>query len=119
MDNKSLSFKGKENYINNRKLSANTSNGKQSLISIDSQHNLSTVGLRSFDNQFLKYIQFKVKQYELHPFRRPNLKIINEDVKYKLFEMNKKTTFENKALPLVKSQCKQYKKKSPWISATS
>ena len=95
MDNKSLSFKGKENYINNRKLSANTSNGKQSLISIDSQHNLSTVGLRSFDNQFLNYIQFKVKQYELHPFRRPNLKIINEDVKYKLFEMNKKTTFEN------------------------
>ena len=37
-----------------------------------------------------KFVHEKVKQYKLHPDRKPNLKIVNEDIKYRLFEMNEK-----------------------------
>ena len=37
-----------------------------------------------------KIVHEKVKQYELHPDRKPNLKIVNEDIKYRLIEMNEK-----------------------------
>ena len=39
-------------------------------------------------NDFPKLLHKKVKQYELHPFRRPNLKLVGEDIKYRIFEMN-------------------------------
>ena len=33
-----------------------------------------------------KYYKSKMKQYQMHPFRKPNLKIVQEDIKYKLFD---------------------------------
>ena len=36
-----------------------------------------------------KYIHKQVRQYELHPYRQYNLKIVSEDIKNKLFEMHK------------------------------
>ena len=39
-------------------------------------------------SNFSKLIHDKVKQYQKHPFRQYNLKIIGEDIKNKLFEMN-------------------------------
>ena len=39
-------------------------------------------------NNFSKLINDKVKQYQKHPFRQYNLKIIGENIKNKLFEMN-------------------------------
>ena len=44
--------------------------------------------------KFPEFLHNKVKQYELHPFRRPNLKIVGEDLKYRLFEMNEKNNIE-------------------------
>ena len=41
-----------------------------------------------------KFIHEQVKQYEKHPFRKPNLKIVGEDIKYRLFEMNEKDNKE-------------------------
>ena len=37
-----------------------------------------------------KFVHEKVKEYKLHPDRKPNLKIVNEDIKYKLIKMNEK-----------------------------
>ena len=39
-------------------------------------------------SNFSKFIHNKVKQYQKHPYRQYNLKIIGEDIKNKLFEMN-------------------------------
>ena len=39
-------------------------------------------------------IQEKIEQYQLHPFRRVNLKLIGEGIKQKLLEMNAENQFE-------------------------
>ena len=42
-----------------------------------------------------KLIHDQVKEYELHPHRQFNLKLIGEDIKYKLFEMNIENSLDN------------------------
>ena len=55
-----------------------------------------------------KYIKKQVKQYELHPYRQFNLKIINEDIKNKLYEMNREN---NTTISLSNERILQTKKK--------
>ena len=53
--------------------------------------------LKSIDSDKFKsqkFIHNKVKQYEIHPFRQFNLKIIGEDIKNKIHEMNKENIFD-------------------------
>ena len=40
-------------------------------------------------------IQDQIEQYKLHPFRRWNLKLIGEDIKQKLIEMNEENGGDN------------------------
>ena len=55
-----------------------------------------------------EFIHKQVRQYELHPYRQYNLKIINEDIKNKLFEMNKEN---NTSINLQNNNGLQNKKK--------
>ena len=57
-----------------------------------------------------QYIKNQVRQYELHPHRQYNLKIINEDIKNKLYEMHKKN-INNTTVTLPNESILQTKKK--------
>ena len=62
------------------------------------QVNRSNLGNISTNNISIKpksIIQEKIEQYKLHPFRRINLKIVEEDIKHKLIEMNEENGLEN------------------------
>ena len=69
-----------------------------SLGSIKSRYS-STIDIKNSNNEIYtlpKFVHEKVKEYKLHPDRRPNLKIVNEDIKYRLIEMNEKENSSEK-----------------------
>ena len=81
-----------------------------SIGSIKSRHS-SMIEFKPSNNEIFKLPKFvheKVKEYKLHPDRKPNLKIVNEDIKYRLIEMNEKDNkFEkgkNTQLEKIKNQ---------------
>ena len=101
MDTKKYFFSAlndKEIYKNNRKDNAN----KTKFLSLQklSTKNNSYISQKSYSGEIeiknsnkdlskiSKSINGKVKQHKIHPFRQLNLKIINEDLKNKLFEMS-------------------------------
>ena len=101
MDTKKYFFSAlndKEIYKNNRKDNAN----KTKFLSLQklSTKNNSYISQKSYSGEIeiknsnkdlskiSKSINSKVKQHKIHPFRQLNLKIINEDLKNKLFEMS-------------------------------
>ena len=87
-ENKGLySYQTNNKFLNLPKLFKKTSS-----FSSDKKRHSSEIGKKNFSNKlfrFPKLIKDSIKQYELHPFRQLNLKIIGEDIKHKLFEMNK------------------------------
>ena len=91
-------FKKRNTYDSKRLLNFQKVNDRRrSVASIKARHS-SAIELKPSNTETYKFPQFyhnKVKQYELHPFRRPNLKIVGEDIKYRLFEMNEENNIEN------------------------
>ena len=91
-------YKKRNSYEPNRILNIHQPFTKRrSIASIKARHS-SAIELKSPNNnsspKFSKYFHNKVKQYELHPFRRRNLKIVGEDIKFRLFEMNEEDEAE-------------------------
>ena len=63
----------------------------------DKTRHSSVINLKNLEQEIYKYpklIHNKVKQYELHPFRQLNLKIIGQDIKNKIYEMNKENILD-------------------------
>ena len=69
---------------------------------------------KTSSKSFSKYIHNKVRQYQQHPFRQVNLKIVEANIKNKLFEMNLDKEKENEKSLNVKNDTvmKTFKKSS-------
>ena len=100
MENKKYfysSLNDKERYqkfagdVNNKFLNIPKSNANKLSFRSENDRNATTVEL-NFNNALFKsrkvFLHKKVEEYHNHPFRRLNLKIIGEDIKHKLLEMN-------------------------------
>ena len=105
--------------LRNKKISSNKSSKKVLLLpnikknpSFASEKTASPLQIQIKNNNDLfklpEFIHKQVRQYELHPYRQYNLKIINEDIKNKLFEMNKEN---NTSINLQNNNGLQNKKK--------
>ena len=81
------------NQFNNKFLNLPTLFKKTPSFLSENKRHSSTIGIKNFNHDLIKLpklVHDTIKQYELHPYRQLNLKIIGEDIKQKLFEMNKK-----------------------------
>jgi len=94
MENKKHIFSTlSSNQVNNKFLNLPTLFKKTPSFLSENKRHSSEIGIKNFNhdlNKFPKLVHDTIKQYELHPYRQLNLKIIGEDIKQKLFEMNKK-----------------------------
>ena len=82
----------RSNQTNNKFLNLPTLFKKTPSFSSEKERHSSETGINKSNykaNKSPKSINDAIKQYELHPFRQLNLKIIGEDIKKKIFEMNK------------------------------
>ena len=77
------------------------------------QINRSALGVGPANNisSFQKdIIQEKIEQYKLHPFRRLNLKLVGENIKHKLIEMNEENGYEKEKTLSSPTERRQFSK---------
>ena len=92
------------NQVNNKFLNLPTLFKKTPSFLKEKDRLSSEKGTKNPDHELLKYpkLQDTVKQYELNPYRQLNLKIIGEDIKHKLFEMNQENKIDNDYEPVIR-----------------
>ena len=100
-EDNNINYKKRNSFSPNRILNLHQAFGKRKTAASIKGRHASAIELKSpnsiSNHSFSKnhkYIHNKVKQYELHPFRRPNLKIVGEDIKFRIFEMNEEDNAE-------------------------
>ena len=104
-------FQKRGSFEHNKILNLQKLNFKRRPVaSIKSRHS-SAADIKSPLNEDLsntpKYIHDKVKQYELHPFRKPNLKIVGKDIQYRIYEMNEEDNIEEEKKSEIKTENKE------------
>ena len=95
----------RSNQTNNKFLNLPTLFKKTPSFTSEKDHHSSEIRANKFNfnkNNHSKLKNDTLKQYELHPFRQLNLKIIGEDIKKKLFEMNKEDNENNNYIKIVR-----------------